>query len=314
LSSPLASALPVMQAPIGPATTPELVAAVSTSGALGTLAASWTPPDLLRRQLEHIRAATTAPFCVNLVLAFDQRARLDLALALGAPAISFSWGLDPELIARTRTAGASVLVQVSSGDEGRAAEAAGANIILAQGMEAGGHVQGTTPLAALLAELRRVVRLPVVAAGGIADAATARSALAAGADAVACGTAFLAASEADVHPHYRERVLGATASDTELVELFDIGWPDAPHRVLRSPTLERWEAAGRPSGRGRPGAGDVVATRDGAEIMRYSDAQPTSATRGDVEAMAMYAGMSVGLVRKLAPAAEIVRVIARGLR
>ena len=177
--------VPVMQAPIGPATTPELVAAVSGVGALGTLAASWTQPNALRRQVRSVREAVGGCFCVNLVLAFDQRERLEIALAEEAGFVSFSWGVDPELIRLSHEKGAVVLVQV--GDVAAAVEAAegGADLVIAQGIEAGGHVQGTKPLVELLGEVRAVLELPIVAAGGIADGESVRAALAAGADAVA---------------------------------------------------------------------------------------------------------------------------------
>jgi len=104
--------LPVMQAPIGPAGSWELVAAVSAVGGLGTLAASWTELAELRAEVEHLRSAVSSPFCVNLVLAFDQRERLELVLRHGVSVVSFSWGVDAALIERARSAGASVLVQV----------------------------------------------------------------------------------------------------------------------------------------------------------------------------------------------------------
>ena len=306
--------VPIMQAPIGPATTVELVAAVSAVGALGTLAASWTKPAKLRDQIRAIRSATSSPFCVNLVLAFDQRERLEVVLAERVPVVSLSWGIDAALIGRARAAGAFVLVQVSDSEEATAAAGAGASGLIAQGVEAGGHVQGTTPLMTLLRELSAAVALPVVASGGIAEPARARLALNAGAQAVACGTAFLAAFEGDVHEHYRDRLLASDARDTELTELFDIGWPNAAHRVIRNRTMTEWEAAGRPPAGRRPGEGDVVGRRGGTQIVRYSDAQPTSSTAGDIESMAMYAGTSVNDVRRAAPSAVIVDAIARDSR
>ena len=302
-----------MQAPIGPATTPELVSAVTRIGALGTLAASWTKPEALRRQLGAIQAAAGADYCVNLVLAFDQEERLEVVLDEGARYVSFSWGIDGELIGRARERGAVVLVQV--GDVASAVEAAerGAEVVIVQGVEAGGHVQGQTPLLELLRETRRVLELPIVAAGGIADATTARAALEAGADAVACGTAFLVAHEADVHPTYLDRLLQAAATDTVLTTVFDVGWPDAPHRVLRNDTYAAWESAGRPTGRVRHGEGEVVATRNGLPIVRYSDAQPTRSTVGGVDAMALYAGTSVGHVHERASAKEITEALALAL-
>jgi nitronate monooxygenase len=306
--------LPIMQAPIGPATTPELVASVSAVGALGTVAASWTKPGKLRDQIRAIRSATSKPFSVNLVLAFDQRERLELVLAERVPVVSFSWGTDAELIGRARAAGTFVLVQVSDADEAKAAAAAGASAVIAQGVEAGGHVQGTTPLLKLVQEVRATLVLPVVAAGGIADSAGAQHALNAGAQAVACGTAFLAASEADVHEHYRGRLLAAGACDTELTDLFDVGWPNAPHRVIRNRTVTEWKAAGRPPAGRRPGEGDVIAKRGRTQVMRYSEAQPTTSTDGDIESMAMYAGTGVGDLRRVASSAVIVKAIAHGIR
>jgi NAD(P)H-dependent flavin oxidoreductase YrpB (nitropropane dioxygenase family) len=306
--------VPIIQAPIGPAGTPELVASVSATGALGTLAASWTEPAKLRDQIRAIRSATSNPFCVNLVLAFDQRERLEVLLAERVSVISFSWGADAALIGRARAAGAFVLVQVSDSEEATAAAGAGASGLIAQGVEAGGHVQGTTPLLTLVRELSALLALPIVAAGGIADSAGARRALTAGAHAVASGTAFLAASEADVHEHYRARLLAAGARDTELTDLFAVGWPDAPHRVIRNRTVTEWDAAGRPPPGRRPGEGDVVANRGRSQVLRYSDAQPTSATDGDIEAMAMYAGVGVGHVRCAASSAAIVAAIGPGVR
>jgi nitronate monooxygenase len=302
-----------MQAPIGPATTPALVAAVSNAGALGTLAASWTDVAVLKSQLRELRESAALGFCVNLVLAFDQHERLDAVLAGGARYVSFSWGVDPGLVSKAREAGAFVLVQVGGLADAEQAAAAGADGLISQGVEAGGHVQGEAPLLELLSVLRPVVDLPLLAAGGIGDAASAKAALDAGAHGVACGTAFLAASEADVHPRYLESLFRADASDTVLTTVFDVGWPNAPHRVLRNDTYDDWDSSGRPHGGLRPGDGEVIATRAGIPIMRYSEAQPTSGTTGRVESMALYAGTSVRSVRHSASAKEIVRSIARDL-
>ncbi len=301
-----------MQAPIGPATTTALVSAVCSAGGLGTLAASWTEPVKLRDQVQRIRAQVEGPFCVNLVLAFDQRERLTIALAEGAPAVSFSWGIDAALIAEVHAAGATVLVQVADVAAARMADAAGADILIAQGVEAGGHVEGTTPLLELVRDMSTLGR-PLVAAGGIGDPGAARRAVDAGADAVACGTAYLAAREANVHPLYLERLLAAAAADTVLTTAFEGGWPNAPHRVLRNDTLTAWEMADRPVAGARPGENEIVATRGGHPIARYADAQPTASTDGDVGEMAMYAGTSVTGVQRREGAADITRRLAAQL-
>jgi nitronate monooxygenase len=264
----------VMQAPIGPAATVELVDAVCAAGGLGSLASSWTPVEVLRRQ---VRALAARRFCVNLVLAFPQEDRLDVLLEEHVPVISFSWGIRPDLIARAHEAGAAVLIQVGSADAARRAVDAGADIVMAQGIEAGGHVEGERPLRELLAQVEGL-GVPVVAAGGIADAAAATTARDAGAHAVAAGTAFLVAKEADRHPGYVERLLAA--DETFLTDVFSIGWPEAKHRVLRNEAL----AAGVPA----------------------PDAMPTGTRGGDAERMALYAGAGVGRLHAVEPAAAIV--------
>jgi nitronate monooxygenase len=296
--------VPVMQAPVGPAATPELAAAVSEAGGLGSLGASWTEPAQLREQIRAIRRLTDRPFFVNLVLAFDQEERLELLCDEGVPIVAFSWGVERRLVERAHAAGCLVVAQAGSVGEGRAAVEAGADVLIAQGVEAGGHVEGETPVLDLVAGLRGGV--PVVAAGGIADADGLRRALAAGADGVVMGTRFLATPEADVHPGYAERLLAAGPDDTVLTYLFDGGWPGAAHRVLRNSTYRAWEEAGGPESGARPNEGEIVAETDGEPIARYAADEPHRSTTGDVEAMCLYAGRGVGQITRVAPAAEIV--------
>jgi len=302
-----------MQAPIGPAATAELVASVSATGALGTLAASWTPLAELREELAWLRSSCTPPFCVNLVLAFEQRERLMTALDSGASFVSFSWGVDAELIRAARNAGAYVLVQVGTLAEAREAAAAKADALIVQGVEAGGHVQSKAPLLKLLEAVRRELKIPLVAAGGIAYTADVADAREAGADAVACGTIFLAAEEADVHPVYLDHLIGAGAAQTTLTTVFDGGWANAPHRVIHNDTVLAWEAAGMPEHGRRPGDGEQVATRNGQQVLRYDDVQPTRDTRGDISLMAMYAGTSVRGIERREPAHRIVEGLTTGL-
>ena len=296
--------VPVMQAPVGPAATPELAAAVSEAGGLGSLGASWTEPALLREQIGAIRRRTDRPFAVNLVLDFDQEARLELVCEEGVPIVSFSWGVDARLVERAHAAGCVVIAQAGSLAEARAAVAAGADALIAQGVEAGGHVQGETPLLELVAGLRG--RVPVIAAGGVADADGLRRALAAGAAGVAMGTRFLATPEADIHPGYAEQLVAAEPEDTVLTYLFDGGWPGAAHRVLRNSTFRDWEAAGSPEPGARPNEGEVVAETDGVPIARYAADEPRRSTTGEIEAMCLYAGRGVGGITSVEPAAEIV--------
>ena len=278
-----------MQAPLGRGAGALLACEVSRAGGLGTLGASWTAPGVLREQIRSIARVTDGPFCVNLVLDFAQDERLEVVVEERVPWVSFSFGLGAELVTRARACGARVMVQVASADAARAAASAGADALIVQGVEAGGHVQSVVGLLPLLAEVRRAVSLPLLAAGGIADPASARAALAAGASAVVMGTRFVASEECDAHPRYKRRLLAAEGRDTVLTELFDVGWR-APHRVLRNSTYELWQAAGCPPRGQRPSEDQDVT--DG--IPRYAVNLPLSRTAGDVEAMAMYAGQGVG--------------------
>jgi NAD(P)H-dependent flavin oxidoreductase YrpB (nitropropane dioxygenase family) len=297
-----------MQAPLGRGAAARLASAVSRAGGLGTLGASWTDPAALREQIRSIARDTDRPFCVNLVLDFDQEERLEVAVEERAPWVSFSFGLRPDLVARARAGGARVLVQVASADAARAAAAAGADALIVQGVEAGGHVQSVVGLLPLLAEVGRAVSLPLLAAGGIADPAIARAVIAAGAAAVVMGTRFVASEECDAHPDYKARLLAAEGRDTVLTELFDVGWP-APHRVLRNSTYERWLTAGSPPPGERPGEGELVA----AGLPRYAVPMPLTGMEGELEAMAMYAGQGVGSVDAIEPAAAIVERFAAAL-
>ena len=300
----------VMQAPIGPATMPDLVAAVAAAGGLGTLAGSWTAPGVLREQVAELQRRLEQPFCVNLVLAFDQRERLELLAEMRVPVVSFSWGVDQAVFERAKAGGIAVLVQVGNLESGMLAASLGADGLIAQGIEAGGHVQSRLLVGELVRGRREHLRLPLIAAGGIADARAVNAALSAGADGIAAGSVYLAAAEADVHPTYRQLVLDSSGSDTLITELFDVGWPSAPHRTLRNQTVEAWMAAGRPPSGERPGEGDEIAWRDGRAILRYSDAQPTRTTTGDIPAMALYAGLGIDSITEPGDAAAITERLA----
>jgi NAD(P)H-dependent flavin oxidoreductase YrpB (nitropropane dioxygenase family) len=304
--------IPIIQAPMGGAVGPALAAAVSNAGGLGTLALWGADIEALRRQVRETRALTSKPFAVNLNLEFPQEERLDACLQEGVPIISFFWREPSALVARAKEAGAIVLHTVSTAKEARHAVECGVDVIVAQGWEAGGHVRGMVATMPLIpAVVDAVGSVPVVAAGGIADGRGLAAALALGASGAWIGTRFLASKEVAIHLHYRERLLGATEDDTVyLDELFDIGWPKAPHRVLRNSTVAAWEAAGRPATGKRPGEGEVVAnSKSRGPIVRYRSYTPAADADGDIDALSLWAGQSVGVVHKIQPAAELVREI-----
>lgn len=310
---------PILSAAMGGVTVPEFAAAVSNVGACGQIGVSGVGADRTRVLIQRVRELTARPFAVNVIIDGYDGQEIETALDEAVPILFLFWGDPSPWVADAHRRGTRVVAQVGSVDEAVAAADAGVDVIVAQGVEAGGHVRGTTPLFALIpAAVEAVQPVPVVAAGGIVDGRGLAAALALGAAGVLIGTRFLASDEADVHPEYRRRVLEAKgAGDTVYSEdLFDIGWPNAPHRVLRNGLVEEWEAAGRPAPGTRAHEGDVIGSRrlwDGSTspVRIYSSATATTAFDVDLERMALWAGMSVGLVRDVKPAGQIVRETVR---
>ncbi|MGD9588646.1 MAG: NAD(P)H-dependent flavin oxidoreductase [Pyrinomonadaceae bacterium] len=299
--------VPIIQAPIGSATGPELVAAVSNAGGLGMLSVTWRTPDEMRKLLRETFSLTTRPFGINLVINNDVHDKLEICLEEGVKIVSLFWGEPGRYIETSHRAGAVVIHSAGSVAEARDAVEAGADIIVAQGWEAGGHVRGTVSTMVLVPTIADAIApTPVIAAGGIADGRGIAAALALGASGAWLGTRFVASEEARAHEIYKQRLGSANAEDTAYSELFDVGWENAPHRALRNSTYKMWESSGSlPSGR-RPNEGEAVAQRpDGTPVLRYSSSMPTDSMSGDVEALVMYAGQSVELVRETRPAAAI---------
>lgn len=299
--------LPLIQAPIGSAATSALVAAVCRAGGLGGLALTWDSPADAAAKVSALRAELgTAPFFANFVLHFPCES-LDGALDAGVSVVTFSWGLDAARIARAHRAGAKVGVQVANAEGARRAIDAGADVLIAQGVEAGGHVQSTTPLATLLPQVLDVAGdRPVIAAGGIASAVAITQVITAGAAAATLGTRFLATREAAVHPDYQAALLAAKAEDTAFTNCFDVDWPFAMHRVLRNSTFTAWEAAGSPQPPHRPGEGEIVFRQNGTDHVRYCDSPPGPDATGDVLGACLYAGTGVTDIDRIEGAGELV--------
>jgi nitronate monooxygenase len=300
--------VPIVQAPIGNIATPELAAAVSNAGALGMLSATWRDAEETRKVIRQTKALTDRPFGMNVCLNWDQTDRVKICLEEGVKIISLFWGDPTPYIDTVHEAGGLVMHTVASSEEARRVADAGVDIIVAQGWEAGGHVWGqvaTLPLIPRIVDT--VAPIPVIAAGGIADGRGIAAALSLGAGGVLMGTRFLLSEEAAAHPFYKDKLLKATESDTVYTSLFDIGWENAPHRTLRNSTIIEWETAGRPPSGERPNEGEIIAKSvDGQEIVRYSDESPKPGMTGDLEALALYAGQSAGLITEIKPAKKIV--------
>jgi nitronate monooxygenase len=308
--------LPVVQAGMGGGLSRhELAASVSEAGGLGTIAVNGA--TVIRRELAAARALTRRPLAVNLLLPFARRDWF-VAAAEAEVVVTF-WGKP-----RRRVPGLWVH-QCGSLEEALSAHAAGADAVILQGVEAGGHVRGTVPALELLARVksRLPAGYPLLLAGGIADSGDVRRALEAGASAAVAGTRFLLSEESRAHPGYVERLL--EADRTFVTELFGAGWP-APHRVVANAATDRWLAADRrgpalnrwlnrllaPGARYLPGglqARMMRAQRPGGRL--FSPAGPTDdGPEALLRAGALYAGETVARIGDVKPAADLVRALA----
>ncbi|MGH2966382.1 MAG: NAD(P)H-dependent flavin oxidoreductase [Solirubrobacterales bacterium] len=309
--------LPLFQAGMGGGLAAhELAAAVSDAGGLGTIGI--LDPASLRTEVRAARQRTEKPIAVNLLLPFVRRGHWEAAAE--ADVVVTFWG-------RPRRRTDRVWIhQCGSVQEARAAYAARADGVIAQGREAGGHVRGTLPALALLERVRAALPrgYPVLTAGGIADAGDVRAALAAGAIAAVAGTRFLLSDECPAHPEYKRRLLEGT--ETILTELFGAGWPGAKHRVAPNAATERWlrhDRRGPAAVRVLNGVSAPFVSRLPLKLVnRLAAVQrpgfplygPAAALEGGPEnlldAGPLYAGECIARIRGLRPAGEIARELA----
>jgi nitronate monooxygenase len=304
--------LPIVQAGMGGGLSRhELAGAVSAAGGLGTI--GFLAPDDLRTEIEAARELTDRPLSVNLLLPFTRTAHYEVAD--DADVVFTFWGTPKRRTARTW------IHQCGSVDEAVAARAAGADAVIAQGVEAGGHVRGTLPAMELLARTRAALGdgFPVLSAGGVTSRADVRARLDAGAEAVVSGTRFLMSEESGAHAAYKDRLIDA--HDTVLTELFGFGWP-APHRVVPNAATTRW-LSDDPRGPGwlrglhratapvfsrAPVALQVrlAATQRSGRPMFGPAAATADAPESLVDAGPLYAGECIARIHDIRPAADLV--------
>ncbi|WP_169566057.1 NAD(P)H-dependent flavin oxidoreductase [Sneathiella limimaris] len=284
---------PICPAGMGGIAGPDLVAALSEAGALGHLGGIRLPATDLQSWLREVKSKTDKPFAVNLVPpgggpdGFD--AQLEVAIAEKPKAISLYWGDFETTIPKIKAAGITTMVQIGSVAGAKQALEQGADILIAQGIEAGGHVISKTGLLSLLPEVLKLAgSVPVLAAGGLSSAEKIKTVMGMGAAGAWVGTSFIAAEESNAHPIYRQRLIEAGPDDTHHGHFYSYGWPiGTPYRVIKPKikALRNWKAAGA-----RPGNTDRFA-----------------------QTVQLYAGQGVGDIQKSEPAQDILRHLATGL-
>ncbi|HEY1374942.1 MAG TPA: nitronate monooxygenase [Candidatus Binatia bacterium] len=287
----------------GGATAAPLVTAVSNSGGLGVLGSSGTDGAKLRAEVEAIRRATDKPFGINHLLFEVDEERFSVTLQTKPAVASFAWArADQELRAyfdRAHAAGCKVMYMGGEVSENVRAAEAGADIIVAQGTEAGGHVgwMASMPLVPMVVDA--VAPLPVLAAGGFADGRGLAAALALGAEGVLVGTRLLATHESPLHPNFKQAILDSDGHDTVLTEIPDLAsgrvWPGAMSRVCRNHFIERW-------------AGREWAVRSDQRAIAQTVAEARK--QGDAANAPLFYGQDAGLIDAIRPAGEIVESMA----
>ncbi|SFN82558.1 nitronate monooxygenase [Roseovarius lutimaris] len=310
--------VPILLAGMGGVSRWELAAAVANAGGYGMLGMVREDPSLIKQEVTALRAATDRPFAVNLIPAATKPELLDAqllcCLALGVPAFTFFWDVVPAAIERVKQAGCLVLHQVGTLQAARNAEDAGADLIIAQGIEAGGHVHGRQSVWDLTAAILAQTSLPVVASGGLATGADLAAALRMGAVGIQCGTAFLATEESFAHAYHKRCVVDAGGADTVLTDIFVLNWPKAAAvRVISNSVT----AGLKGSNLGHDPADlprETIAWDGKTPRLRYSTDSPLRTTTGNLEAMPAFAGKGLDAITDIVPAASRLNKLAADAR
>ncbi|MEO8816361.1 MAG: nitronate monooxygenase, partial [Mycobacterium sp.] len=309
---------PVVQAGMGGGVAgADLAAAVSTAGGHGTVGIS-DVHGFATELREAVARAGKRPVAANLLVPFTRQAHVDACIASGAALVVFHDGFPRRWIGALRSAGVRVFCTAAGAAQARRALAAGAHGLIAQGVEAGGHLVADRPLSVVLPEvLDAADGAPVLAAGGVADAHDVRALLAAGATGAVAGTRFLLTDESRAHPEYKQRVLAAERTIRTMV--FGMGWPLA-HRVVPNAITDRWcgrtdlgplpvrgfNRLGAPLGRLLPmSALDKVVSLQRVSVPLYTPALPlVGMDAAMVDRSALYAGETIHRIHDVIPAAE----------
>jgi len=306
---------PIVNAGMAMVAGPGLAAAVSNAGGLGTIGCDIAPPEALRRMVRECRASTDRPFGVDLIGDFVTDDHIGIVVDEKVALAIFFWSPPTAAqCARLRRAGTTVWMQIGGVAEAEAAVALGVDGLIVQGAEAGGHNRSEASTMTLFPRIRRFYpEMPMLAAGGIVDGATMAAALVLGADAVWCGSRFLAAVESAAHDDYKDRVVAADVGDTVITTLYGPEWPDQPVRAIVNDGLRAAldRAADDPTEQEGGPAGTTVLRGAAMDMPHFSAILPTTEFRGDIELTCLTAGQSAGNIDRILPAGEIVSSMTR---
>jgi NAD(P)H-dependent flavin oxidoreductase YrpB (nitropropane dioxygenase family) len=293
---------PIVLGGMGTATTAPLVAAVSNAGGFGTLGTSAFDAMTLDSEIASIRERTDEPYGINHLLFQIQEDMFAVTLRARPTVAAFAWARKDQNLRdyfqRARDVGCKVMYMAGEVPEALRAAEAGADVIVAQGTEAGGHVVWMASLPLVPMMVKAVAPLPVLSAGGIADGRGLAAALALGADGALLGTRFMATPEAPIHPNFKQAIVKSDGHDTVLTEIPDLAsqrvWPGAMSRAQRNQFIERWS--------GREWALRQNASQVGKQVAAARAA-------GDVDNATLSFGQDAGLIDSIKSVSEVVQDI-----
>jgi nitronate monooxygenase len=295
--------IPLVLAGMGGVARSELVAAVTQAGGFGFLGMVRESPALIRQEVLAVRARTERHFGVNVIPAATKPAlldaQLDVCIDLRVPVVCLFWDLSKVIVRRLREAGVLVVCQVGSIGDACEAQEAGAQVLIVQGHEAGGHVRGTQPLARLLPDVLARASVPVLAAGGITDGADIATVMALGAQGVVLGTAMIATHESFAHDYHKQRIVETTHGQTVVTQAFHINWPPGAQVRVLANSVTRGEHGSHVDARKT-----VIGEEEGRPIHLFSTDSPLRSMTGIFEAMALYAGKGAARIDAIVGAQE----------
>jgi NAD(P)H-dependent flavin oxidoreductase YrpB (nitropropane dioxygenase family) len=303
--------VPIVSAGMAFIANANLAIAVSKAGAFGQMSGSGFPVDYLKSEIQKIKSALKGkPFGINFLPRFTQIEHIEVCIAEKVPVVVFFWDDVPDAyMKRLKENHIKVWIQIGSLAEAKVAVEAGADVLIVQGFEAGGHNRSSASVMSIVPNIKKAFpQMSLIAAGGIADGQGLAAALTLGADAVSVGTRFLATPESNAHPEYKRRVVAAEVHDTVHHNIFGFDFPDATVRGIRNKIVAEYEGKDYPppyAGK-KPEDFPIIGQSAMGPIRLFSGVLPTPETTGDFEQMSLLAGESVGLIKEIQPLAEIV--------
>ena len=284
---------PVLQGAMAWVADADLAAAVSNAGGLGVVSAANMPPELLEKQLIRIKTLTDRPYALNIMLLSPTAGdAIELAAQYRVPIVTTGAGMPGKVFDRLKPLGTLVLPVIASVSHAERVSKQGADAVIAEGMEAGGHIGEITSMV-LLPQIADAVNIPVIAAGGIADGRGVVAAFSLGAEGIQMGTRFLCCTECNVHPNYKKKVLDAGDRGTVITGR-TLGHPVRSLKNKFTQKFQELEDHCSPA----------------PELEAYGAGKLRNAVvDGDVEFGSVMAGQSAGMVHEILPAAQIIRDI-----